>query len=131
MKQDPNKLKELHRKASDALFDLHDYMRRAGEADGDDFWRQVYGFRVQLGMLIDSRMKYWEHRREVWMGEIRAQLEGVNMDFGEWQERFPFDFEAEWQKGTNPYDTASAANRFWWSEQNKALPEGHPAKRKD
>jgi hypothetical protein len=53
---DPKKLRSLADTCNAALFDLHTYM----EESGDDFWREVYGHRVRLAVLVDARIRYAE-----------------------------------------------------------------------
>jgi hypothetical protein len=53
---DPEKLKELEYACSASLGALHQYM----ESNGDDFWRDVYRHRAELGLMIYARREYWK-----------------------------------------------------------------------
>lgn len=70
MSCDPNKLKELGKTACDALFDLHDYMRK----NGDLFWNEVYRMRCDLGSLVGSRQGYAERQL------LHGQIEHIDGD---------------------------------------------------
>ena len=56
-----------------------------------------------------------------WLNDVRSAVDSMNMRMDAWQERWPFDFEREYKKGTDPNAAAEKANRFWWHEQNKAI----------
>ncbi len=58
---------------------------------------------------------------EVWLTEVRAALESINMPLEDWQKVWTFDFEREHRAGTRPEDAADKANRFWWYRQNVSL----------
>jgi hypothetical protein len=58
---------------------------------------------------------------EVWIGEVQGALRSINMSIGDWQTRWPFDFQAEYKAGIKANDAAMKANRFWWQQQNKSL----------
>lgn len=47
----PLTLRELGRRASDALFQLHRYL----QDKNDDWWREIYRHRCEVGMLVDAR----------------------------------------------------------------------------
>jgi hypothetical protein len=57
----------------------------------------------------------------IWLDEVRDALRSINMAMADWQKIWPFDFTAEYDRGTNPDAAAMKANRFWWSQQNKSL----------
>ena len=56
-----------------------------------------------------------------WLSDVRSAVDSMNMRMDAWQERWPFDFEREYKKGTDANAAAEKANRFWWHEQNKAI----------
>jgi hypothetical protein len=58
---------------------------------------------------------------EVWIGQVQQALGSINMSVDDWQNRWPFDFQAEYKTGTKADDAAMKANRFWWHQQNRAL----------
>ncbi len=58
---------------------------------------------------------------DVWLDEVQAALESLNMPMDDWQGRWPFDFAREYRAGVSPADAAESANRYWWREQNKAV----------
>jgi hypothetical protein len=74
--------------------------------------------------------------RDQWLKEVTA-AETVNMPMADWQNLWPFDFQAQYAAGVTPDDAAMKANRYWWHEQNKSqnrncretkdcwLPRGH------
>lgn len=55
-KIDPKELRRLSEAANDALFSLHDYLRR-NMPPADERWRDVYGCRVKIGWLTDGLLK--------------------------------------------------------------------------
>jgi hypothetical protein len=57
----------------------------------------------------------------VWLDEVEQALASINMPMEEWQERWTFDFQREYQSGADANDAAMKSNRFWWREQNKAI----------
>lgn len=58
---------------------------------------------------------------EVWIGDVQKALLSVNMSMNDWQSMWPFNFQAEYNAGTNADDAAMKANRFWWQQQNRSL----------
>ena len=58
---------------------------------------------------------------EVWLKDVQAALQSINMPFEDWQGVWRFDFENEFKVGITAGDAAMKANRFWWHEQNKSL----------
>lgn len=62
-----------------------------------------------------------EQNFEKWLGQVRSTLLSFNMPLERWQERWEFDFAAEFNAGIEPARAAEKANRFWWYEQNRAL----------
>lgn len=58
---------------------------------------------------------------EVWLKDVEDALSSINMPLSEWQKNWAFDFQGEFNAGTNANDAAMKANRFWWHEQNKAI----------
>jgi hypothetical protein len=58
---------------------------------------------------------------DIWLDKVRDALRSINMPLEPWQERWAFDFRAEFEAGREPARTAERANHFWWYEQNKAL----------
>jgi hypothetical protein len=58
---------------------------------------------------------------EAWIRDVQQALGSINMAMDDWQSRWPFDFQAEYNAGTKADDAAMKANRFWWHEQNKSL----------
>ena len=58
---------------------------------------------------------------EVWLKDVQDALSSINMPLEEWQSRWEFDFQKEFNAGATPNDVAMKANRFWWHEQNKAI----------
>jgi hypothetical protein len=61
---DTEKLRKLSKTACDALFDLHDYMWRNPFEPGDERWRQVYGYRCDVGRFIDSVIRIEERAKQ-------------------------------------------------------------------
>jgi hypothetical protein len=57
----------------------------------------------------------------IWVKQVRDVLNSINMEMDDWQRRWPFDFQSEYDIGTNAEDAAMKANRFWWFNQNKSL----------
>ncbi len=55
------------------------------------------------------------------IGDVREALSYINMSMDDWQTRWPFDFETEYEYGTTADGAAMKANRFWWYEQNKSI----------
>jgi hypothetical protein len=58
---------------------------------------------------------------ENWIKKVEEALGSINMSMGDWQSRWPFDFQAEYKTGTKADEAAMKANRFWWFSQNKSL----------
>ena len=58
---------------------------------------------------------------EVWLKDVQDALSSINMLLSEWQKTWAFDFQAQFNAGTNANDTAIKANQFWWHQQNKAI----------
>lgn len=56
-----------------------------------------------------------------WLREVRAALASINMPMDEWQKAWRFDFEREFNVGTDAATAADLANRYWWHEQNKSI----------
>lgn len=56
-----------------------------------------------------------------WLEEVGRALASINMPMEEWQSRWKFDFQSEFNAGRTANDVAMKANRFWWHEQNKAI----------
>ena len=77
---------------------------------------------------------------DAWLERVRTELQSINMPLDDWQKVWQFDFEAEYESGTDAGSAADKANRFWWHRQNKAtkqdcrltpdcwLPRGHESK---
>jgi hypothetical protein len=75
-----------------------------------------------------------------WLSQVRQALVSINMPMERWQKAWPFDFDREFQAGTDAKDAAIKANKFWWQQQNLALgqdcrkmpdcwlPQGHEGK---
>ena len=74
-----------------------------------------------LGAGVRSRMKSMSNGYEAWISGVQQALGSINMSMDDWQSRWPFDFQAEYDAGTKADDAAMKANRFWWHEQNKSL----------
>jgi hypothetical protein len=64
---------------------------------------------------------------ESWLDKVADALRSINMNMGDWQPVWPYDFKSEYDAGTAPDAVAMKANRFWWREQNRSLNE--PARR--
>lgn len=60
-------------------------------------------------------------RYEDWIKKVEDALNSVNMSMEEWQNRWPYDFHAQYDAGVDADDAAMEANRFWWLEQNRSL----------
>jgi hypothetical protein len=60
-------------------------------------------------------------RYEDWINKVEEALNSINMSMADWQGRWPFDFHAEYESGTDADNAAMKANRFWWLQQNKSL----------
>ncbi|HTA22654.1 MAG TPA: hypothetical protein VK763_03905 [Terriglobales bacterium] len=58
---------------------------------------------------------------ELWLKDVQAALNSINMPFDDWQHMWRFDFENEFNAGVKADDAAMKANRYWWQEQNKSL----------
>lgn len=58
---------------------------------------------------------------EQWLAEVKAALRSINMDFDEWQNLWPFNFQREFHADVGANDAAVRANRFWWQKQNMSL----------
>jgi hypothetical protein len=58
---------------------------------------------------------------ELWLKDVQAALQSINMPFDDWQKVWRFDFENQFNAGVKANDAAMKANRFWWHEQNKSL----------
>jgi hypothetical protein len=58
---------------------------------------------------------------QAWLDQVKQALASINMPMQDWQRQWVFDFQREFQLGTEANDAAMKANRFWWHEQNKAL----------
>jgi len=58
---------------------------------------------------------------ESWLDKVADALRSINMNMGDWQPVWPYDFKSEYDAGTAPDAVAMKANRFWWREQNRSL----------
>ena len=56
-----------------------------------------------------------------WLDQVREALHSINMNIGDWQPVWSFDFKSEYEAGTLPDAAAMKANRYWWREQNKSI----------
>lgn len=56
-----------------------------------------------------------------WIAQVRESLSSIGMKLDDWQPSWRFDFEREFQAGTDAGAAALRANRFWWHQQNKTL----------
>jgi hypothetical protein len=63
-------------------------------------------------------MKTVDDTYQVWLSQVQAALQSINMPFDDWQSVWRFDFENEFNAGVRADDAAMKANRFWWHEQN-------------
>ena|ERR1700677_3926908 len=58
---------------------------------------------------------------DIWLDQVREALHSVNMEMGDWQPIFAFDFSAAHDAGDTPDEAAMKANKFWWYRQNQSL----------
>lgn len=56
-RKDIEKLRSLADTATNALFELHDYLRRAEGEDGP--WRSVYRARCDIGQITANAVNRW------------------------------------------------------------------------
>lgn len=61
------------------------------------------------------------HTFDAWMREVSLALASINIPLADWQERWPFDFQLDFDAEIPAAQSAERANRFWWHKQNVAL----------
>jgi hypothetical protein len=70
---------------------------------------------------LGFKIKPMSNGYEAWIRDVQQALGSINMSMDDWQGRWPFDFQAEYNAGARADAAAMKANRFWWYQQNKSL----------
>lgn len=106
-----------HRRDSRYLRFEHFDLRIAATVVGMGYEHHA-GSRIGCLMLQKSSMP---SEYEIWLDQVREALHSINMEMGDWQPVFAFDFQAAHDAGDTPDEAAMRANKFWWRRQNESL----------
>lgn len=60
---------------------------------------------------------------QIWLSEVGAALQSINMPMEQWQRTFPYNFPADFYAGIQPADAAKRANDHYWTQQEDARPD--------
>ena len=83
--------------------------------------QRIQMHRNRLALVYDFRIKIMSNGYEAWIRDVQQALGSINMSMDDWQARWPFNFQAEYNAGATAAAAAMKANRFWWYQQNKSL----------
>ena len=49
-----------------------------------------------------------------WLHDVKSDLSTMDMEIGDWQDNWKYDFRREYNAGVAAHDAAIHAHDFWW-----------------